>query len=179
MLAGVTNQGCLKRHQIIKAIPDHSDARALPPLPKAAPVAISDTAKLVTEDFVRTLRWHGAPVARNTAGRQRSAPARYEHTRWSGYSGLRFKTFRQRRMGSSTIMERSARNRAASAAGGTAMTERRLRADKFSGPRSGTRRGIVSLALRSAAAGGKRYYAQQDAGRLLPPGGNTGRRCTR
>lgn len=140
-------------------------------------------AKLVPVDFVRALPWRGAPAASNTAGKRRiragssRANQLVRHAPGLGSKG-------SARLGmASVIMERSARHRAGSAAGGTAIalrhTQDKPKADAISGIPSGARRRSFSLPLRSAAAVGKRHNAQQDAYRRLPPGGDAGRRRTR
>jgi hypothetical protein len=140
-------------------------------------------AKMVPVDFVRALPWRGASDASNTAGRRRfRAGSSRANQLVRQAPGLGSKGSARQGM-ASAIMERSARHRAGSAAGGTAMALRQAdnqpRADAISGIPSGARRRSFSLPLRSAAAGGKRYNAQQNAYRRLPPGGNAGCRSSR
>ena len=148
-----------------------------------APIATCDGGKVGPYGFRQ-----GAPVARSPCRKQirpedeGSAPALREQISWSGHPGLGSKGSARQGM-ASAIMERSARHRAGSAAGGTAMTlghaHVQPRADAISGIPTGERRRSFSPALRSAAAGGKRYNAQQNACRRLPPGGNQGCRRSR
>ena len=193
VFAGVLNRGCLKPRQIIKATVDHCNARK--PSPPLIPSFCAETKRRLQsqprqgQQAIATIFVKVIPVARNPSreenGRnsQISAPAQYEQSSWSGLSGLWFKMVPQGyTMASGAIMERSADNRATMAAGGTAMALRQWPADAIV---SGTthspgswRRG-TSLALRLAAAGGKRNNAQQNADRRLPPGGNTGCRSPR
>ena len=150
---------------------------------ETAPIATCDGGKVGPCGFRR-----GAPVARGPCRKQirpedeGSVPALREQISWSGLPGLGSKGSARQGM-ASAIMERSARHRAGSAAGGTAMTLRHAhcqpRADAISGIPTGARRRSFSPALRSAAAGGKRYNAQQNACRRLPPGGNQGCRRSR
>lgn len=140
-------------------------------------------AKMVPVDFVRALPWRGAFDASNTAGKRRiRAGSSRANQLVRQDPGLGSKGSARQGM-ASVIMERSARHRAGSAAGGTAIALRQVhvqpRADAISGIPSGARRRNFSPSLRSAAAGGKRYNAQQDAYRCLPPGGNQGCRRTR
>ena len=121
---------------------------------------------------------------REENGRKTMDPRRLVTSKSAGpvMPGFNLKWFREGyAMISGENMERSARYRADLAAGGTAMTLERRRADTIgSGTPPGSRRRGNSLALQLArAAGGKTTNAQQDAYRCLPPGGNKGCRRTR
>ena len=185
--AAARNQGCLKLRQIIKAIPDHCDARTPPLLPRSVTADIrrlwsrpSDNGKDDPWNFVRALRWHGALDAKQY-GRKTKDPRRLFASKQAGPAapGLGSKGSAREAMASSALMERSAIHRAYLAAGGTAMGRNEAPADTFSGIPLRIRPGLFSLSLRSMAAGGKRHNAQQDAHRHLPPGGNAGCRRTR
>ena len=130
----------------------------------------------------------GVLVARNPCrkknGRRTMDPRRLVTSKSAGpvFPGFNSRWFRKgNAMASGTNMERSARYRACSAAGGTAMMPDLRRADAIgSGTPPGSRRRGVSPALRLArGAGGKPDNAQQNAYRCLPPGGNTGCRRSR
>ena len=85
-------------------------------------------------------------------------------------------------MGSVAYRERSAKHRASMAAGGTFSALRPRPGDAInSGTHMATSswRGMTSSRPGSPAAGGKRYNAQQDDDRRLPPGGNPRRSRSR
>ena len=187
--AGGRFRGCLKLRQIIKAALDHRNARI--PLRRcsqgtvkrceAAPIATCDGGKGGPCGFRQ-----GAPVARSPCrkqyGRNTKDPRRLFASKSAGpvRTGLRFKRFRkvsdgfQRNHGK----VRKTPRRFGCGRHRHGATPARL-ADAISGIPSGARRRSFSPALRSAAAGGKRYNAQQNAYRRLPPGGNAGCRRSR
>ncbi|CCV13462.1 hypothetical protein MESS4_560072 [Mesorhizobium sp. STM 4661] len=129
---------------------------------------------MIATNFAGVSPWRGKRL-REENGRDCSAPALYEQTSWSGFSGLWFKKDPLVTMASSAIMERSAANRAIVAAGGTAMALKRRPADvQMSGTHAHPQRRASPRKLQAmTAAGGKRNNAQQNADRRLPPGGNT------
>lgn len=181
LFAGIGNRGCLPTRQIIKAMVDHCNPGTvlfrsflLQVRRKAAPSLQAKRHQVIAMNFAGASPWRGNRL-REENGRDCSAPALYEQTSWSGFSGLWFKKDPLVTMASSAIMERSAANRAIVAAGGTVMALKRRPADvQMSGTHVHPQRRALPRKLQSmTAAGGKRNNAQQNADRRLPPGGNT------
>ena len=141
-----------------------------------------DKAEGDRDGFRRGVCGNVNPDVEENGRNDNSAPALYEQTAGPVFRALVQMVPQGYAMASGAIMERSAGYRAGSAAGGTAMASRQRPADaNMSGMQrlTGSERRISPLPGSLAASGGKRNNAQQDANRRLPPGGNTGRRCSR
>jgi hypothetical protein len=136
---------------------------------------------VIVMDFVVASAATWTPTSRKRPERQTRAGS-VRAKSWSGFPGFGQMVPQGYAMASGAIMERSAGYRAGSAAGGTAMASRQRPADvNMSGMRRFTDLGrlVSPPPAPLAASGGKRNNAQQDANRRLPPGGNTGCRCSR
>ena len=136
-------------------------------------------AAVIASIFAGVRPWRGNRLRRRKRPGPCPAPAPHGATSWSGSSGPWFRKVRLVTMASGATMQRSAFNRAGSAAGGTGMAPSPRRADTQSSGTGTTpcaRRRVFPSASRLPVAGRKHDNAQQNADRRLPPGGNT-RRC--
>ena len=159
-----------------------------PPLPgsngvSAARQGPTDSGAAVSDEFSRRT----IPVTRGAPGNEEKRrvsvlpPALYEHISWSAPRTLVQNGSAADAMIESPTLPQPGRHRAVTAAAGAAGGHRPPRADAIlsGAPAATARRGRVAPLPWPARAGETRQYAQQNAHRRLPPGGNAGRRRPR
>jgi hypothetical protein len=183
-------RGCHRPSQIIKATWGHFNARnravPQPTFPHnagmlPAPRDVLITAEAISLNFFKVFPAFGNPLCEENDRNSCFWSALYEQTSWSGDTGLWLNRFPPVHAMIAGATKNSGSSRAVSAAGGRFSAPIGLLADiALSGTGSIRPPQRMTMRLpRHSAVGETGYYAQQDADRRLPPGGNAGCRHPR